>query len=209
MVFEFSKQAPTRFDHLKHVMEKIVSDILDLYSRFGSTDYIGESITQIEHMAQASNLAMEEGYDDDIVLAAFFHDIGHLCVAKMETNDLNGLGIINHEKVGADYLRSLGFPEKIAALVEGHVEAKRYLCYSRPEYFQKLSDASKKTLMLQGGFMTSTEATAFENNPLATLMIKMREWDDEAKKENIEIIDFEILRCKMMSVLSQVKVHVL
>jgi phosphonate degradation associated HDIG domain protein len=184
-------------------MEKIVSDILELYSRFGAADYIGEPVSQIEHMGQAAQLAMAEGYDDEVTLAAFFHDIGHLCVAKMETNDLNGLGIRNHERVGADYLRTLGFPEKIAALVEGHVEAKRYLCYNNPNYFHKLSEASKKTLALQGGVMDMAEAISFELNPLAPLMIKMRQWDDEAKKENVPIIDFEILKEKMLLVLSR------
>jgi len=181
---------------------RTVDRIFELYSRFGAANYIGEPISQIEHMAQAAELAMLEGYDDEVVLAAFFHDIGHLCVTKTDDSDLNGLGIVKHEKIGADFLRGLGFPERIAILVESHVEAKRYLCWHDPEYFHKLSDASKRPLALQGGFMNEDEAIAFESNPLAELMIKMREWDDLAKEVNIPLIDLQILKRKMLSVLA-------
>jgi 2-amino-1-hydroxyethylphosphonate dioxygenase (glycine-forming) len=183
---------------------EVSNRIFDLYARFGSNDYIGEPVSQIEHMSQAAQLAINEGLDDEVVLAAFFHDIGHLCVAKDSENDMHGLGIKNHEKLGADYLRELGFPERVASLVESHVEAKRYLCYARPEYLAKLSEASQKTLELQGGIMNATEAKHFEQNPLANLMIKMREWDDTAKETDTPIIDFSVLKEKMIRVLQHV-----
>ena len=59
--------------------EKIVNEIFALYEKHGDEDYIGEPVSQLEHMSQAAALAEEEGYDDEVVLAAFFHDIGHLC----------------------------------------------------------------------------------------------------------------------------------
>jgi 2-amino-1-hydroxyethylphosphonate dioxygenase (glycine-forming) len=183
---------------------EVSNRIFDLYARFGSNDYIGEPVSQVEHMSQAAQLAIDEGFDDEVVLAAFFHDIGHLCVAKNSENDLNGFGIKNHEKVGADFLRELGFSERVTSLVESHVVAKRYLCYARPEYLAKLSEASQKTLELQGGIMDSSEAKLFEQNPLANLMIKMREWDDTAKEINTPIIDFGVLKEKMIRMLQHV-----
>ncbi len=56
-----------------------IDKLFNLYEQHGSDDYIGEAINQLEHMSQAAQLAMAEGYDDEVVLAAFFHDIGHLC----------------------------------------------------------------------------------------------------------------------------------
>ena len=160
-------------------------------------------------MGQAAELAMQEGYDDEVVVAAFLHDIGQLCLSKAESNDGNGLGVQNHEKVGADYLRGFGFSDRLADLVEGHVQAKRYLCFKYPRYFEKLSEASQKTLLLQGGVMTQKEADKFEKNPLASLMIKMREWDDQAKKENVPIVDANLIRKKMYAVLPVRKASVL
>ncbi|MEX2235414.1 MAG: HD domain-containing protein [Cyclobacteriaceae bacterium] len=49
---------------------------------------------------------MKEGYDDEVVLAAFFHDIGHLCVPVEPDNNMGGFGIRSHEKIGANFLRS-------------------------------------------------------------------------------------------------------
>ncbi|MDE3254140.1 MAG: phosphohydrolase, partial [Bacteroidota bacterium] len=99
-----------------------------------------------------------------------------------------------HEKLGADYLREKGFSERIAILVESHVAAKRYLTNRNPEYFQKLSAASKETLHFQGGVMTDEEADAFESDPLADLYIKLRYWDEQAKEINVPLPSMERYR---------------
>jgi len=72
-------------------------------------------------------------------------------------------------------------------LVESHVIAKRYLTYKYPEYYEKLSPASKGTLEFQGGVMSADEALAFEADPDKDLIIRMRYWDDEAKQTDIPV----------------------
>lgn len=119
-----------------------------------------------------------------MILAALFHDIGHLCEFILPTAKMDGYGIVDHEKLGANYLRKKGFSEKIARLVESHVAAKRYLTFKYPEYYNRLSDASKFTLEQQGGQMNETEAELFEQDHLHKLFIKLREWDDRAKAEH-------------------------
>jgi predicted HD phosphohydrolase len=44
-----------------------------------------------------------------------------------------------------------------------------------------LSDASIKTLQVQGGVMTEEEAREFEQDPLFEIKVQFRKWDDEAK----------------------------
>ena len=171
-----------------------VTEIFDLYDRFGDNDYIGEPVSQLEHMSQSAQLAIQEGYDDEVVLAAFFHDIGHICVKKNPENNMGGYGVRSHEKIGADYLREKGFPERMAKLVENHVQAKRYLTLKYPAYLNNLSEASKRTLEFQGGIMTPTEAEAFENDPLFELSIKMRQWDELAKEKNIPVLKLDDLK---------------
>ena len=53
--------------------EAIVDEVFALYENYGDEDYIGEPVSQLEHMSQAAALADEEGYEDEVVLAAFFH----------------------------------------------------------------------------------------------------------------------------------------
>ncbi len=182
-------------------IDKTIIEIFALYTSFGGNDYIGEPVSQLEHMSQAAELAMKAEAGDELVLAAFFHDIGHLCVARDHTNDMDGYGTVNHEKVGADYLRSKGFPEVMALLVESHVSAKRYLTYKYPAYLEDLSEASKKTLAFQGGIMNAAEAEAFEKNPLFDSMILLRKWDEQAKEEKKSIVDLDLLKAKARNVL--------
>lgn len=182
---------------------EVIDEIFELYARFGQADYIGEPVSQIEHMSQSARLAMGGGYDDEVVMAAFFHDIGHLCVQVSQENNMGGYGVKSHEKIGADFLRSKGFPERVAKLVENHVQAKRYLTYKLPSYFESLSAASKKTLEFQGGVMSKDEAIVFEQDPLFELSIQMRKWDEEAKEMNVPIISMEVLKSKCNTILKK------
>jgi len=181
---------------------------MGLYEGYGGAEYAGEKVSQLEHMAQAAELAEQQGYDEEVVLAAFLHDIGHISeAAKAEgsapaAREMDGFGIMDHEELGADFLRDKGFSKKIVRLVESHVEAKRYLTAKDPEYYAQLSDASKRTLEFQGGPMTEDEAAAFEQYPLFNLIIQMRKWDELAKIENKPLPDLQRYRAMMLHHLS-------
>lgn len=181
---------------------QVVEEVFDLYTKFGNEDYIGEPVSQIEHMSQSAQLAIDEGYDDEVILAAFFHDIGHICVMNgADEESMGGYGKKSHERIGADYLRSVGFPERVAKLVENHVQAKRYLTFKYPDYYNQLSEASKKTLEYQGGVMNAEEAHSFETDPLFETSIRMRKWDELAKEIQVPVIDLGVLKEKAHKVL--------
>ncbi|MES2775059.1 MAG: HD domain-containing protein [Bacteroidota bacterium] len=177
---------------------RIADEVLSLYIRYGQNDYIGEPVSQIEHMCQCAQLAEDAGYDDDVILAAFFHDIGHLLESEMDTTQMDGYGVVDHEKLGAGYLVEKGFSKKIGKLVASHVIAKRYLTFKYEEYYFRLSDASKKTLSFQGGPMSEQEAKLFETDPLHKLYIQLRLWDEQAKLEDVPLPSMEHYREKMM-----------
>lgn len=167
----------------------ITSEIFDLYEQHGDREYAGEKISQLEHMIQSAQLAEQEGYPEDVILAAFLHDIGHICVSAGEAGEMDGFGIVDHEQIGAEFLSRRGFSKRVVRLVESHVEAKRYLTFKDPAYYAQLSEASKKTLEYQGGPMIGEEAAAFEQYPLFDLIIKMRKWDEQAKIEHQPLPD--------------------
>ncbi len=162
----------------------VVDEIFGLYEQYGGDDYIGEPVSQLEHMCQAAQLAQSDGHDDEVVLAAFFHDIGHLCEHIMTVGQMDGYGVVDHEILAGNYLRQKGFSGKIIRLVESHVQAKRYLTFKYPDYYSQLSEASKITLEKQGGIMNNTEAELFEQDHLHLLFIKLRQWDDKAKLQH-------------------------
>lgn len=180
--------------------EQVIARVFGLYERFGASDYIGEPVSQLEHMSQAAELAMAEGCDDEVVLAAFFHDIGHLCAEGAE--NMGGYGVVSHERLGADYLREAGFSERLARLVEYHVQAKRYLTLREPGYYARLSEASRRTLEYQGGVMGAAEADAFAADPLCALSLRMRRWDELAKEVAVPLVDLSVLKRKAEKLLS-------
>jgi len=170
-----------------------VENIFALYEKHGAENYSGEEVSQLEHMCQSAELARAGGYDDEVILAAFFHDIGYLIQSETKET-MGGYGRINHEKEAGSFIRKMGFSERVASLAEQHVNAKRYLTFADPEYYNRLSDASKNTLRYQGGPMTAEEAAAFKADPLFELNITMRRWDEEAKLKDQPLPDMNIYK---------------
>lgn len=158
-----------------------MNTIATLFAESGQDAYYGEPVTQLEHALQCAQLAEKAGADRETVVAAFLHDIGHLLPAEESKGYMDGYGTVDHERLGADYLRARGFSEKVAQLIEHHVNAKRYLVYKNPDYFARLSEASLKTLEFQGGPMSTDEAARFEANPYFRQILQVRGWDEQAK----------------------------
>ncbi|KAL5009356.1 hypothetical protein ScPMuIL_014937 [Solemya velum] len=187
--------------------ELAVKEIFDLFDQYGAVDYLGEAVSKTEHSIQCGMLAMQEGYEDQVVVGSFLHDIGHLLgechdSEKMVTNGVV-LGAKDHDVVGAEYLHTLGFPDKVCDIVRGHVQAKRYLVFADKNYAGNLSEASKMTLVHQGGPMTSREAEDFKASPNFLHMIKMRHWDERGKNTHMDMIPIETFKEMCLSVLKQ------
>ncbi|XP_033735349.1 2-amino-1-hydroxyethylphosphonate dioxygenase (glycine-forming)-like [Pecten maximus] len=178
--------------------EAAVDAVFSLYERHGSGDYIGEPVSLTDHMIQCAVLAEQDGQPLEIVLAAFFHDIGHLVgmdrgLENRVTSGTN-LGAKDHDILGGQFLSELGFPDKICDLVQGHVQAKRYLVWKNKEYYDNLSPASRLTLEHQGGRMDDEEAQAFENNPIFDVIIRMRTWDEAGKEVDVSNVHLDKYR---------------
>lgn len=190
--------------------------ILELFKQAGGQNYIGEAITQEEHMTQSAKFATDAGASKETILAALFHDVGHLIglidasIPTMVGSE-GDLGATNHECIGASFLVTLGFPPTTVDLVKNHVQAKRYLCWKNPAYHDKLSQASKGTLVLQGGPMSDLEALQFEKNPLKDTILKMRTWDEAAKIVNptFEVPPLENYRSMVEEVISERNQYIL
>lgn len=159
-------------------------ELRKLYELYGNADYIGEEVTQLEHAMQCATLALEEKACNDLVVAAFLHDVGHLIGldrVEKEMGEEKSWGIAGHEMIGGEYLTGLGCSDVICKLVVGHVATKRYLVAKNTNYYNELSQASQMTLQYQGGPLTDEECIAYEADPLFEWHLKIRQWDDKAK----------------------------
>ena len=166
----------------------IVEFIADIFERRGAESYLGEQVSMSEHMLQGAVLAVAEGAPEELVAAALLHDIGHY-TSEFGPMSLGDERDNYHEESGAMVLAPF-FPSVITECVRLHVPAKRYLCATDKGYHDRLSEASKHTLMLQGGPMSAAEVKDFESNPYHREAVRVRIWDDEGKKPGVVTPEF-------------------
>lgn len=164
-------------------VEKIVEEIMFLLEESGGEQYFGEAVTKLQHAEQCAWHAQQAGADEELILASLLHDIGHLLETADAIRD-ERVGVINHDDIGRDWLLERGFPRRLADLVGGHVDAKRYLTATNAGYMDRLTPASKETLGLQGGPMDVASVEAFSHEPELRDMLRLRSWDELAKDPN-------------------------
>jgi len=186
---------PRSFSAFGSTSSASVDRIFQLFQKHGCGDYIGEEISQLEHALQAADLAQRSGLGQEATIAALLHDVGHLLgMDDPSSARMEDCGVVDHEKLGGQWLQSLGFSQKVCDLVARHVDGKRYLCAVRKDYHKTLSEASKTTLRHQGGPMTAEEANAFEKEELHKIIVAMRHWDEAAKVKGKEVPSLETYR---------------
>ncbi len=165
-----------------------LAEIARLFAERGGTAYAGEPVSQLEHALQCAWLAEQAGASDSLVTAALLHDLGHLLIAEHQTlsHSPTQLGIDDrHQYIALPLLRG-AFDAEVREPIRLHVDAKRYLCAVRPDYFSRLSPDSVRSLALQGGVMDAEAAQRFAAHPWAGDAVRLRHWDEEAKVEGLQ-----------------------
>ncbi|WP_369959144.1 phosphonate degradation HD-domain oxygenase [Pseudomonas benzenivorans] len=154
---------------------QLTTQLGELFARRGHHPY-GEAISQCQHALQCATLAERSGCDDNLVIAALLHDIGHLHEVPETAENHDS----RHEQRAAELLRPL-LPEAVWQPIRLHVAAKRYLCATDPAYHAALSPASRHSLALQGGPFAPREVAAFLRAPFARQALVLRRLDDLGK----------------------------
>ena len=168
-----------------------LSELERLFRQYGDQHY-GEHCTQYEHMAQCGWWADQKGYDEDLVIAAFLHDLGHLLAEAQNLPGRDQWGYARHDVLAEAWLRDRGFPDSVCVPIGQHVQAKRYLVSAREGYADKMSTASQATLTQQGGPFNEQECRAFEAQPYFEQTLKLRELDELGKAEQFELPALEV-----------------
>ncbi|WP_035841850.1 2-trimethylaminoethylphosphonate dioxygenase [Kitasatospora azatica] len=174
-----------------------LDELQELFEREGAQEYLGEAVTQAEHMLQAAALARAAGAPDHLVAAALLHDVGHF-FDQHSQGAVTGRQLMQgqdnrHSDTGADWLAQW-FGPAVTEPIRLHVAAKRYLCTVEPAYRAGLSEASEYTLLVQGGPYDAAQAAAFAELPGAADAIAVRRWDDQAKAVDAGTPGFEEFR---------------
>ncbi len=141
-----------------------------------------DAFAELDHGLQcAALLATAEPTDVELQVAGLIHDLAH---------PWDEAGMPRHAVMGAAAVRGL-LGARMAALIEGHVPAKRYLVTVDPAYRALLSSGSIETLAAQGGDLTPAHAAAFEANPDWRATVALRRADDAAKVVGAQVPDLD------------------
>lgn len=129
-----------------------------------------EAVDELDHALQATARAIDDGADDELVLAAALHDLAHSPL-------FGDVAAGRHDKVAQDWLTPR-FGDRVGWLAGAHVAAKRYLVATDPDYATTLSDVSIDSLHHQGGAGVDP---AFVEHPWWPDALRLRRYDDAAK----------------------------
>src|SRR6202000_2133201 len=160
------------------------SDILERLSHWfalhGASSYEGhrrESVSALNHALQCAQLAEDAHADAALVTAALFVPIAHSGEKDhiAHVPELRGVAV-----------RVRDFPPAVIEPIRLHVAAKRYLTAIEPKYLGGLSPASVHSLAQQGGPFRGAEIARFEALPFAQDAVRLRRWDDLAKRPGVQ-----------------------
>ena len=163
-------------------MSVTIEKILTLLNTKAEGQYGLSKVTQKQHALQCAMLSEQAGETPQMIVAALVHDIGHMLHEIGENFADRGIDD-RHEEIGMAYLEDRFGPDVVMPIAL-HVQAKRYLCATQPDYFAKLSDDSVKSMALQGGPMNQSEMNEFEARSHWQAALRLRRFDDQAKVAN-------------------------
>ena len=158
----------------------LIDHLLDLVEQGSAVTY-GEHVDMRAHALQTARaVESDDGLaDDDLVVAALLHDIGHLLAPAGDH------GFADHATVGATRLGPW-LPATVTEPIRLHVAAKRHLVATEDGFRDSLSEASLITLEQQGGPMTADESSAFLAEPHAERAMRLRRADDRGKQAGVD-----------------------
>jgi predicted HD phosphohydrolase len=128
------------------------------------------TVDELEHALQSAARATEDEADDELVLAAALHDLGHSPLfGDVPTRE--------HDRIAQEWLTPR-FGLRVGWLAGAHVAAKRFLVATDPGYAVTLSDVSVDSLHHQGGADVDPGWIA---HPFWPDALRLRRYDDAAK----------------------------
>jgi hypothetical protein len=131
--------------------EQVIAEVFGLYERFGDSDYIGEPVSQIEHMSQAAQWRwpkasmMKWCWRRSSTISAISVPRAPRTWAVMAWSAMSAWAPII---CAGGFQRTHGAAGGVSRSGQALPDLKE------PGYYERLSEASRRTLEYQGGVMT-------------------------------------------------------
>ena len=186
----------------------MLRNIFGIYEKFGGVLHHSKPLTYLQHANQTALIAEKESDDSNIILGAFFHEIGDLLKLKKQLEPGNTPETRLPTTSGSDFLRLYHLPYPICDLVEGYPNLERFTASINNTYYAKLSTEMKERINNNGGLMTQEEMIRFINNPLKERFYSLNNWSNLASSQPKTILndtDDTILLEKFYNMASKTK----
>ena len=134
-----------------------------------------EAVDELDHALQSAARAVDDGADDELMLAAALHDIAHSPLFEATAAE-------RHDQTAREWLTPR-FGERVGWLAGQHVAAKRYLVATDPTYAAALTPTSLTSLQAQGGADVEPALVA---HAWWLDALRLRRCDDAAKDPNAD-----------------------
>ena len=138
-----------------------------------------EAVDELDHALQAGWQALRASCDDEVVLAAALHDVGHSPL----------VGSTGCHDTDARTWLTPRFGERVGWLAGSHVAAKKWLVATEPGYGEGLSATSIDSLALQGG--ASGVGPEWTTHRWWGEALALRRFDDAAKTPGAEALTID------------------
>ena len=158
-------------------------DALFAFMELARREFDAEPVDVCSHGLQCAALLEREVPDDvELQVAGLFHDLGSALAPGRSAT---------HARTGATAVAPL-LGTRVARLVTGHDDAKRYLVTTESDYRDLLTPQSIATLRVQGGLMDPVERATFERRADFSALLTLRRADDRAKVAGLRSPDWRI-----------------
>lgn len=148
-----------------------VDELLTLLAR-GEGVHDEPEIDGLFHALQCgANLRSSHPDDPELAVAGLVHDIADIAFPHDHRDHAVRGAVLVEPLLGA----------RVARLVGAHVEAKRYLVATDPEYRARLSPRSIETLHVQGDAFDATDISRLAADPNLAAILALRRADESAK----------------------------
>jgi predicted HD phosphohydrolase len=139
-----------------------------------------DAVDDLDHALQSAARALDDGADDELVLAAAMHDLAHSALCDSPNRDC-------HDVAAREWLTPR-YGARVGWLAGAHVAAKRYLAATDPSYCATLSTTSVLSLQAQGGAAVDDEMRC---HPWWSDAVRLRRYDDAAKVPGAATVSVE------------------
>ncbi|WP_145985432.1 hypothetical protein [Marilutibacter maris] len=157
----------------------IVDELMALYEVFGARACVDRLRRRVEHSGHMARRALSEGFDQDVVLAAFFYNIEYVAAHAVGVRELE-----RYQDVCAGYLLERGFSGRVCRIVGSRVDAERYMRFRWPDQPPRARMEGMEGVRDLSA-MSESEAGLYEGHPDFPIYVQLREWDGQKLDEGM------------------------